>query len=93
LPYTVASPAQSIGRFAPSGKYGGYEVLDPRYQRMGSVEELLVNAGGEPVYVRVRVGLLGLRSVLVPAQSVLIDERRRILQLRHRSHGVRRIDN
>ena len=56
------------------------------------MEELLVNAGREPEYVRERVGLLGLRSVLIPVQSVLVDERRRILQLRHKSHGVRWVD-
>jgi hypothetical protein len=92
LSNSVANPKEATGRFASPEEYVGYEVLDPRYQRIGSVEELLPNAGMEPEYIRVRVGLLGLRSVLIPVQSVWMDKGRRILQLRHRSHGVRRVD-
>jgi hypothetical protein len=92
LPNSVANPEEPTGLFASPEEYVGYEVLDPRYQRIGSVEELLPNAGMEPEYIRVRVGLLGLRSVLIPVQSVWMDKGRRILQLRHRSHGVRHVD-
>ena len=89
---SVANPKDVTWRFTSPEEYVGYEVLDPRYQRIGSVEELLPNAGQEPAYIRVRVGLLGLRTVLIPVQSVWVDKGRRILQLRHRSHGVRRVD-
>jgi hypothetical protein len=92
LSNSVANSKEATGRFAFPEEYVGYEVLDPRYQRIGSVEEILPNARMEPEYIRVRVGLLGLRSVLIPVQSVWMDKGRRILQLRHRSHGVRRVD-
>jgi hypothetical protein len=82
----------ATGSFAAPEDYEGYEVFDARYQRMGRVKELLVNAGGEPEYVRVRVGWLGLRSVLFPVRAVWIDRRRRILMLHQRSARNRPID-
>jgi hypothetical protein len=46
------------------------------------VKELFTNAYGEPEYVRVRMGLFGLRSVLIPIGfAVAIDEERRTLTL------------
>ena len=90
---TSANTEYSTGRIAPPEEYVGYEVLDPRYQRIGTVKELLVNAGKEVEYIRVRVGLLGLKSILIPVQAVWVDEKRRILLLHQRSVGVRRIDD
>ena len=90
---TAANPEESTARFATPEEYVGYKVLDPRNQRIGSVKELLVNASKELEYIRVRVGLLGLKSVLIPVQSVWVDEKRRILLLHQRSIGSRRIDD
>lgn len=84
---TAANPEESDGRFATPEEYVGYEVLDARYQRIGSVEEILVNAGNEPEYVRVRIGLLGLRSVLIPVQTLWVSEKRRILLLQKEPIG------
>ena len=55
--------------------------MDPWYRRIGSVEELLVNKGGEPEYLRVRNGLLGLKLFLIPVRTVEVDAARRILLL------------
>jgi ribosomal 30S subunit maturation factor RimM len=61
--------------------YAGYEVLDPEGRKVGKVKELFVNWDGEPEYVRVRIGSLGLRSNLIPVQSVALDHERRALVL------------
>ncbi len=47
------------GRFASPEKYAGYVVRDPLHKRIGDVQELFVNGGGEPEYVRVQLGVLG----------------------------------
>lgn len=82
---------RSVGWLAAPEKYVGFEVLDARYRRMGRVGELLVNAVGEPEYVRVRLGWLGLRSALIPARAVWVDARRRVLMLHQRSCRGRRV--
>ena len=62
--------------------YKGYEVCDPLGHRIGTVGEVLTELNDEPRYVRVNVGPLGLRSVLIPVKLVAADTRRRVLMLR-----------
>ena len=68
-------------RFVSPGAYVGYSVRDPKGRRLGSAKEVYVNELQEPEYVEVNVGLLGLRTVLVPVLSVAVDEQRRTLTL------------
>ena len=50
-------------------------------QRIGAAEEIFVNEDMEPQYFRVKVGLLGRKSVLIPVVSVSVDEERRTITL------------
>ena len=61
--------------------YADYRVCDPLGQKIGTVEDIFMNAYGEPEYIKVKMGLLGLRSVLLPVQSVAVDKEQRILGL------------
>ncbi len=63
-------------------EFVGYRLCDPLDQTIGSVKELFVNAGGEPEYIRVRIGPFGLKTVLLPVQMVAVDDERRTLVLR-----------
>ena len=79
---TATSRAGSApGRFKAPEKYVRYRVRDPEGRKIGSVKELFTNAYGEPEYVRVKLGLLGLKSVLIPVGFTRIDEERRTLTL------------
>ena len=69
-------------QFGEWRSYAGYEVRDPLGQRIGTAEEVLADLGDEPRYVKVRMGLLGLRSALIPVQLVAVDTQRRTLRLR-----------
>jgi hypothetical protein len=59
----------------------GYRVCDPLGQKIGAAEEIFVNEDMEPQYVRVKVGLFGTKSVLIPVVSVSVDEERRAITL------------
>ena len=59
----------------------GYELQDPLGQKIGSVERLFVNERGEPEYIRVKMGLLGLKSALIPVQFVEVQREQRIIAL------------
>ena len=63
-------------RSAASKRVAGYAVYDPLGQKLGVSEEVFASRDGEPVYVRVRMGLFG-RSVLIPVQFVETDETRK----------------
>jgi hypothetical protein len=51
-------------------------------QKVGRAEEVFVNWDGEPMYVRVRIGLLFSRTVLIPVQFLETDEKKKTLVLK-----------
>jgi hypothetical protein len=65
---------------APAGCVG-YAVLDPEGRKIGVVGELFENGSGEPEYVRVRLGLFGLKSVMIPVQLVALEGERQTMTL------------
>jgi hypothetical protein len=60
----------------------GYAVYDPVGQKLGIAERVFANPDGEPAYIRVRIGLFGMRAVLIPVQFVETDEMRKTLVLK-----------
>ena len=81
MSYKTKKPGRlGEGLEAPE-RYTGYRVYDPTGRKVGSAKELFVNAHDEPEYVMVKIGLFGLRSVLIPVQVVTVDEEQRSLVL------------
>jgi hypothetical protein len=75
----------SRSALATPKRCAGYAVYDPLGQKIGSAEEVFVNREGEPEYIRVRMGLFGMKSVLIPVQFVERDEQQRTLALQYSS--------
>lgn len=78
---TTASNGVPGDRSQTPEEYVGYGVRDPLGQKIGTVDELFVNAYDEPEYLRIRMGFLGLKSVLLPVETVAVDKQRRTLVL------------
>lgn len=78
---TQTERRQSVEPTGAPEEYAGHEVLDPTGNRIGSAEEIFFNGSGEPEYVRVRIGLLFKRAVLIPVQGVALDPAARSLTL------------
>jgi hypothetical protein len=78
-PYTAASYTEAETRGIE--ECAGYAVCDPRRQKIGRAESFFLNGSGEPEYIRVKIGLFGLRKVLIPVQTVDVDKERRALVL------------
>jgi hypothetical protein len=82
----VRTPYTAVSRKEPGSsrtfeEYAGYTVCDPRGQKVGRAERLFLNGDGEPEYIRVKMGLFGFKTVLVPVQAVAADEEQRALVL------------
>ena len=77
----AAVESRSSQRFAGPESYAGFWLCDPLQKKIGMVEKIFVNWSGEPEYVRVNVGFFGFKSFLLPVQTVVVDEQRRILVL------------
>jgi hypothetical protein len=80
-PYTALGSTEPGGSTRAPEKYAGYTVCDPRGQKIGRAEQFFLNGSGEPEYIRVKMGLFGLKTVLIPVQGVAADEERRSLVL------------
>ncbi len=76
---TFAEPREQV---LVSQDWVGYEVLDPLGQRIGQAEEIFANADDDPEYIRVKVGLLSSKSVLIPVKLAAADVERRVIELR-----------
>jgi PRC-barrel domain len=72
----------SGARSAKPKRGAGYAVYDPVGQKIGRAEEVFVNRDGEPVYVRVRIGIFSSRTVLIPVQFVESDDEGKSLVLK-----------
>ena len=73
-----AGPDRSVGtRWCE-----GYTLLDPLGQKLGRVERVFCNRGDEPQYVRIRIGVLLRKLVLIPVMDVAVDPERQSITLR-----------
>lgn len=81
MSYKTKNPGRVSERLETPERYAGYRVYDPVGRKVGSAKELFVNAHDEPEYIIVKIGLFGLRSVLIPVQVVTVDEDQRSLVL------------
>jgi hypothetical protein len=59
----------------------GYWVCDPRGRKIGRLKRLFLNESGGPEYAEIKVGFFGLRTVLIPLQTVTTDTERGFLVL------------
>ena len=78
---SVAYAAEPRESFKKPDEYVGFVVCDPLGKKVGSVQKLFVNGGGEPEFIRIKIGVFGLKSVLLPVLYVAVDEKRRLLIL------------
>ena len=69
-------------QFLEPQEWTGYEVYDPLGQKIGQAEEIFVRANGDPEYIRVRMGFLRPKTVLIPVHLAAADAERRVLELR-----------
>jgi hypothetical protein len=60
----------------------------PLSQRIGRAERLFVNGDGGPEYVRVRIGFLGARSVLILVEAAEVDAEEQTIVLGQTPSGT-----
>ena len=78
---SAGSDAWPVDRFEAPKQYAGYWVRDPRGRKIGRLKRLFLNGSGGAEYAEVKVGLPGMKMVLIPLQSVTVDAERRFLVL------------
>ena len=77
----AARGAWPVERFETPKQCAGYRVRDPLGRKIGRLKRLYLNESGGPEYAEVRVGLFGMKTVLIPVQTVTVDDELRFLVL------------
>ena len=80
--YKTLTHEEPQEQFLEPQEWTGYEVYDPLGQKIGQADEILVNASDEPEYIRVRMGFLEPKTVLIPVHLAAADAQRRVIELR-----------
>ena len=70
-----------VERFETPKQCAGYWVRDLRGRKIGKLKRHFLNGSGGPEYAEVKVGLFGVKTVLIPLQTVSVDAERRSLVL------------
>jgi PRC-barrel domain len=84
MPQTATRAARGawpVEWFETPQQCAGYRVLDPLGRNIGRLKRLYLNESGGPEYAEVKVGLFGLKTVLIPLQTVTVDAELRFLVL------------
>jgi hypothetical protein len=70
-----------VERFETPQQCAGYGVCDPRGRNIGRLKRLFLNGSGGAEYAEVKVGIFGMKTILIPLQTVTVDTERRFLVL------------
>jgi hypothetical protein len=73
--------AWPIERFETPNQCAGYWVRDPRGRKIGRLKRLFLNGSGGAEYAEVKVGIFGLKTILIPVQIVTVNAELRFLVL------------
>ncbi len=72
---------ESGERFVSPAEFAGYALLDPLGREIGKVEKLVVNGSGKAEYVAVKVGFFPRKTLLIPVETVSVEDGRRTVAL------------
>src|SRR5215210_2089820 len=62
-------------------KYENYKVYDNQGQKIGKVDDLFVDEADREEYIGVKLGLLGMKSTLIPMEIVRVNESDRSIEV------------
>ena len=81
LDHPEVEDLKTFVRVEEPDRYAGYRLLDPLGQKIGKVERVFASGRGEPQYVRVTVGWMGSKMLVIPTDRVAVDEALQTLTL------------
>jgi hypothetical protein len=66
-----------------------YTVYDSHYEKVGKVDDLLVDDRDQVLYVGVKMGFFGTNSTLVPTEIIRVNDRRRLIEVSEPAETIR----
>lgn len=66
-----------------------YTVYDSHYEKLGKVDDLLMDEEDRVLYVGVKIGFFGTNSTLVPTEIIRVNDRRRLIEVSEPAETIR----
>lgn len=66
-----------------------YSVYDTHYERIGKVDDLLLDEHDRVAYVGVKMGFFGTNSTLVPVEIVRVNDKRRLIEIAESAETIK----
>jgi hypothetical protein len=66
-----------------------YAVYDSHYERIGKVDDVLLDELDRVTYVGVKMGFFGTNSTLIPVELVRINDKRRLVEIAESKETIR----
>ena len=80
---------RSDGYTAIEDRYAGYTVVDQDGSKIGKVDDLFLDESDNPEYFGVKMGFLGTRSTLIPADITTINDERGFIEVSQTKDSVK----
>lgn len=85
----MANYEERTDRFTADEDYAGYTVHDNNGEKIGKVDDLFLDENDQPEYFGVKMGFLGTRSTLIPADIANIDRERGFIEVSQPKSAVK----
>ncbi len=66
-----------------------YTVYDSHYEKIGKVDDLIVDEDDQVLYVGVKMGFLGTNSTMVPAEIIRVNDKRHLIEVSEPAETVK----
>lgn len=66
-----------------------YKVYDSHYEKIGKVDDLIVDEGDRVSFVGVKMGFFGTNSTLVPVEKVRVNDKRRLIEISESAETIK----
>lgn len=66
-----------------------YKVYDSHYEKIGKVDDLLVDGNDRVLYIGVKMGLFGTNSTVVPAEIIRVNDRRQLIEVSEPAESIK----
>ena len=80
------SPAEEFGELKRAHRE--YKVTDEHYEKLGGIEELLVDAADRPLYIGIRTSVLKPEVTLIPMDIVRINDKRQLAEVARTKYDI-----
>jgi len=68
---------------------GEYHVYDSNYERIGKVDDLLVDEADRVLYVGIKMGLFGTNSTIVPVEALRVNDKRHLIEIMDTEENIK----